>query len=91
VPGVPEENEPQSPGRSRPQPPAQVTVLSTLWAAGRFLLFIVTAPARRRSTEENKQRLSDRTVFILLVISVVALSLWWTRHLWLSWVGLSRG
>ena len=43
------------------------------------------------STEENKQRLSDRAVFILLAISVVAFGLWWTRHLWLSWIGLSRG
>jgi hypothetical protein len=43
------------------------------------------------SSEEKKQRLSDRAVSILLAISVVALGLWWTRHLWLSWAGLSRG
>ena len=43
------------------------------------------------SSEENKQRLSDRAVWILLAISVVALVLWWTCYLWLSWAGLSRG
>jgi len=48
-------------------------------------------PEQNDGTGENRQRLSDGAVFILLAISVVALCLWWTRHLWLTWAGLSRG
>jgi hypothetical protein len=44
------------------------------------------APERKAladSTEANRSRLSDRTVLILLAISIVALVLWWTRHFFL--------